>query len=216
MENKITFNNIYHRRLKIPDENVEELRTLLINEYKANSPISTTDFIKLITDNPSLPTFNKIQQCFKTSSFKKIFMNGELGVTINRSIKYDDKCTEDKRFDILKEISEIYANNNNVISEHILKKNKLYPTYIKCYFNSIGEAYKLAGIKATYTKPYHITKDEFINRFNKLIPEFSKNNVPFSLQELRKYGLSYHYINMYFGDRYNLLKSFNISIKLYN
>jgi len=212
MENKIIFKNIYHRRLKIPDEKIEELRTMLINEYKEHSPISITKFIKLITDNPALPTFNKIQQCFKTSSFKKIFMDGSLGVTINQSNKYDDKCTEEKRSDISKEIAQIYANNNNIISEHILKENKLYPTYIKCYFTSIGEAYKLAGIKATYTKPHHITKDEFINRFTKLIPEFSKNNVPFSLEELRKRGLTHYYINMYFGDLYSLLKSFNISI----
>lgn len=212
MENKILFKNIYHKRLKIPDEKIEELRTMLINEYKEHSPISTTNFIKLITDNPALPTFNKIQQCFKTSSFKKIFMDGELGVTINRSIKYDNKPIENKRSDILKEIAEIYANNNNVISEHILKENKLYPTYIKFYFTSIGEAYKLAGVKATHTKPRHITKDEFIIRFTKLMPEFFKNNVPFSLAELSKYGLTYYYINMYFGDRYNLLKSFNISI----
>ncbi|MBU3114500.1 hypothetical protein [Clostridium lacusfryxellense] len=136
----------------------------------------------------------------------------ELGVTISRSIKCDNKCREYKRSDILKKISEIYANNNNVISEHILKENKLYPTYIKCYFNSIGDAYKLAGIKATYTKPHHITKEEFITRFTKLIPEFSKNNIPFGVEDLRKHGLTFYYIKMYYGNLYNLLNEFNISI----
>jgi len=204
--------NYNHKDLNISDEKIEELRIMLINEYKANSPISIKSFIKLITDNPVFPTWIKIQECFKTSSFQKIFMDGALGVTINRSNKYGTKPIENKKSDILKKIAEIYNNNNNVITEHLLKENKLYPTYIKCYFTSIGEAYKLAGVKAPYTKPHHITKGEFIIRFTKLMPEFSENNIPFSIEKLRKRGLTYYYIKMYYGDLCNLLKSFNISI----
>ncbi|MCB2295969.1 hypothetical protein LGK95_21180 [Clostridium algoriphilum] len=205
-------NIIYHKDLNICAEKIEELRTMLINEYKANSPISIKNFIKLVTDNPELPTWIKIQKCFKTSSFKKIFMDGTLGITINKSNKYGTKQIENKKSDILKQIAEIYANNNNIITEHLLKENKLYPTYIKCYFTSISEAYKLAGVKATYIKPHHITKGEFIIRFTKLMPEFSKNNVTYSIEKLRNRGLTYYYIKMYYGDLYNLLKSFNISI----
>ncbi|MBU3183110.1 hypothetical protein [Clostridium psychrophilum] len=209
-------NTIYHKDLNISGEKIEKLRTMLINEYKANSPISITNFIKLITDNPAFPTWIKIQKCFKTSSFQKIFMDGALGITINKSNKYGTKTIEAKKSDILKKIAEIYTANNNVITEHLLKENKLYPTYIKCYFTSIGEAYKLAGVKAHYAKPRHITKGEFIIRFTKLIPEFSKNNVTYSVEKLRKHGLTYYYIKLYYGDIYNLLKSFNISIDLYN
>ena len=204
--------NVIYKHINISDENIEKLRIMLINEYKKNSPISMLDFIKLITDNPSFPAWNKIQKCFKTSSFQKIFMNGALGVTINKSNKYGTKSIENKKSDILKKIAEIYTINNNVITEHLLKENKLYPTYIKYYFTSIGEAYKLAGVNATYTKPHHITKGEFIIRFTKLIPEFSKNNVTYSIEKLRNHGLTYYYIKMYYGNLDNLLKSFNISI----
>jgi len=55
-----------------------------------------------------------------------------------------------------------------------------------------------------------------VNRLNKcgtkLMPEFSKSNIPFSIEKLKKRGLTYYYIKMYYGDLYNLLKSFNISI----
>ena len=212
MDNNITLNNDYYKDLNISNEKIEKLRIMLVNEYKANSPITIIDFIKLITDNPVFPTWIKIQECFKTSSFKKIFLDGALNVTIKKTNKYGNKAIENKKSDILKKISEIYANNNNVITERLLKENNLYPTHIKDYFTSIGEAYKLAGVKATYTKPHHITKEEFIIRFTKLMPEFSKNNISYSIEKLRKHGLTYYYIKMYYGDLYNLLKSFNISI----
>lgn len=205
-------NTIYHKDLNISDEKIEKLRNMLINEYKANSPISIINFIKLITDNPAFPTWTKIQKCFKTSSFQKIFMDGALGITINRSNKYGTNPIKNKKSFILKRIVEIYASNNNVITERILKQNNLYPTRIKLYFTSIGEAYRLAGVKPSYTKPPHITKDEFIIRFTKLIPEFSKSNVTYSVEKLRKHGLTYYYIKMYYGNLNNLLKSFNISI----
>jgi len=204
--------DIYYKELNISDKEIEKLRIMLVNEYKENSPISVINFIKLIRKNPVFPTLIEIQKCFKTSSFQKIFMDGALGITIKRSKEYDNRVIENKKSDILKKIVVIYSSNNNVITERILKQNNLYPTHIKQYFTSIGEAYKLAGVKPSYTKPHHITKDEFIIRFTKLIPEFCKNNVPFKVEELRKQGLTFHYIKMYYGNLYNLLKDFNISI----
>jgi len=210
---KIIVRNIsYYKDLNISDKKIEELRIILVKEYKKNRPISIINFIKLIEKNPVLPTWLEIQEYFKTSSFQEIFMYGAFGINIKRARQYNNRVIENKKAVILKRIVEIYASNNNVITERILKQNNLYPTRIKLYFTSMGEAYRLAGVKPSYTKPHHITKEEFIIRFTKLMPEFSKNNISFTVEELRKQGLTFHYIKMYYGNLCNLLNEFNISI----
>jgi len=175
MNNIIDFDNI-------SVEKIEQLRTILIEDYIANSPISIRNFIKLIRHDPALPAWNILQKYFKTSSFQKIFMDGSLNINLRKSKKYDNKTIENKKCDILKRIVEIYTTNNNVVTEKLLKENNLYPTHIKHYFTSIGEAYKLAGVKATYTKAPSLTKEDFVIRFTKLIPEFTENNIRFKVE----------------------------------
>lgn len=203
--------DIYPKSPNISDEDIEELRNRLIEQYKSNSPISIRNFIKLISNNPLFPGWSKIFTYFNTTSVQKILNAGGLITPLEKPNKYDRETIENKRSYILNKIAEIYANNNNEITENLLLKNNLHPSTIRHYFNSIYEAYELAGVRPKYAKPKHLTKSELIACFTELIPIFKESNIPFTARQLQKHGLSFYNIKKYFGSLKNLLRSFNIS-----
>lgn len=211
IQSKSTNDDIYPKNPNVSDEDIEELRNKLIEQYKNNSPISIRNFIKLISNNPLLPGWNKIFTYFNTTSVQKILNANGLITPLKNANKYDNKTIENKRSFILNKIAEIYANNNNKITENLLLKNNLHPNTIRHYFDSIYEAYELAGVKPKYSKPKHLTKSEFIACFTELIPIFKENDIPFTARQLKKHGLSFYNIKKYFGSLKNLLKEFNIS-----
>lgn len=191
-------------------EEIEKIRSMLIDEYKANSPIKTREFIKLIGNNPLFPSWSKMHAYFGTTSLQKIFKDGGLDINLNKYKAYDNQTVEIKKMDILNKIKKIYNDNNNVITESLLKENRLHPNTIKYYFNDIYDAYKLAGVTPKYNKPIHIEKSEFVDHFCKLIPLFSKDNIPFTSKNLDIHGIKYYHVKKYYGSLPNLLKSFNI------
>lgn len=195
----------------VTGEEIEKIRCMLIDAYKANSPIKIREFIKLIGNNPLFPSWSKMHAYFGTTSLQKIFKDGGLDINFNKCKAYDNQTVEIKKMDILNKTKNIYIDNNNEITESLLKENHLHPNTIKYYFNDIYDAYKLAGVTPKYNKPIRIEKAEFVEHFCKLIPLFSKGNISFTAKNLDIHGIKYYHVKKYYGSLPNLLKSFNIS-----
>ena len=211
IQSKLEFDDSRFKNNLLPNDELEVLRTKLINEYKENSPISITNFIELITANKSFPGWHKIHQYFNTKSVVKIFEDGNFNIEPNLLTgKYSEKVIKDKKLEILKKIHKIYTENNNTITEKILLENKLSPSTIKYYFDNIHAAYELADVKPKQKKQERLTKSEVITRITDLVPIFKKDNIPFTAKELKKHGISFYFIQQYFGSLGNLLLRFNI------
>ncbi len=209
--NQQDYDDFFPNNLDVSDEQIEKLRKMLICEYNAHSPISIRNFIKIITNNSSFPSWGKMHKYFHTTSVEKILKDGGLEINAYK-IRTDNTTTRDnKKSQILSRISEIYDANSNVITEKILIQNNLSPNTIKYYFPSIYEAYNLAGVCPKNTLSKYFTRSEFITYFNTLILEFIKSNTAFTVKELNKHGITFYYIKKYYGSLSGLLQAFNIT-----
>ena len=148
---------------------------------------------------------------FRTNIVMKIFEDGNFTIDPNLSNgKYSKDAREHKKSEILNKINKIYTENNNEITEKILLANKLSPSTIKYYFGDIHKAYELANVKPNQKKQEFLTKSEVTTRVHNLIPIFIKDNIPFTARELKKNGISFYFIQKYFGSLDELLLKFNI------
>ncbi|WP_291643200.1 hypothetical protein [Clostridium sp.] len=74
-----------------------------------------------------------------------------------------------------------------MITEKILLENNLYPNSVKYYFGNINKAYELANVKPNHKQQERLSSSDIITRMNNIIPMFKKNNIPFTVKELKKH-----------------------------
>lgn len=188
------------------NDEVEEMRNLLIQEFEKSKCLNINDFKKYITKNEFLPTLYKIQSMFQTTNLTKIFRDG--GYDIKKPRKNKNK--ENIKSDLIKKIQEVYE-KHNAISTNILRQEGIINKIIS-HFGSIEKACEQADIPYIKNKRDNtMTKDDIIHTMNNIIiPEFTYVNKPYTLKNLREYEITSDNIRIYFGSINELKKFFKI------
>ena len=189
------------------NDEVEEMRSLLIHEFEKSKCLNINDFKKYISKNKSLPSLYKIQSMFQTTNLTKILSDGGYDIKKLRKNKKEEKI----KSDLIKKIQEVYE-KHNAITTNILRQEGIINRII-AHFESIEKACEQANIPYVKNKRDNtITKDEIINTMNNIIiPGFTYENKSYTLKNLREYGITGDNIRIYFGSINEFKKFFKIS-----